>query len=93
MIQAAPHAGRQVDGPLSLRITFSLPRPKARRKECYVITKPDLDNLIKSTMDALTDAAVWRDDSQVAEILARKVYTEGNHGPGAIIEIYRNTGD
>lgn len=90
MIEAAPYAGKQIEGPLSIRFSFTMPRPKARRKERFVTTKPDLDNLVKSTMDALTDRAVWRDDSQVAEILARKVYAVGEQSPGAIIEIYRN---
>lgn len=90
MIEAAPFAGRQIEGPLSVRFSFILPCPKAHKKETYVITKPDLDNLVKSSLDALTDRAVWRDDSQVAEILARKVYAEGEQSPGAIIEIFRH---
>ncbi len=87
-LEAAPLAGRQVEGPIAIRALFTLPRPKARRKEHLVVTKPDLDNLLKSTMDALTDRAVWRDDSQIAEISSRKTYETAETVPGAVIEIF-----
>lgn len=87
-LEAAHLAGRQVEGPIALRVNFTLPRPKARRKEHLVVTKPDLDNLLKSTMDALTDRAVWRDDSQIAEISSRKTYETAETVPGAVIEIF-----
>jgi len=86
--EAAPLAGRQVEGPIALRVHFTLPRPKARKKENYVTTKPDLDNLLKATQDALTDRAVWRDDSQIAEISSRKTYETKDAAPGAVIEIF-----
>jgi crossover junction endodeoxyribonuclease RusA len=86
--EAASLAGRQVEGPIALRVHFTLPRPKARKKETYVTTRPDLDNLLKSTMDALTDRAVWRDDSQIAEISSRKTYETAETVPGAVIEIF-----
>jgi Holliday junction resolvase RusA-like endonuclease len=36
--------------------------------------RPDLDNVLKLVMDALTGIA-WRDDRQVCEIVASKVQT------------------
>lgn len=87
-IEAAPLAGRQIEGPIALRVHFTLPRPKARKKENHVITKPDLDNLLKSTMDALTDRAVWRDDTQISEISTKKTYETSDTVPGAVIEIF-----
>ena len=88
MLEAAALAGRQVEGPIALRVHFTLPRPKSRKKESLVITKPDIDNLLKSTMDALTDRAVWRDDAQIAEISSRKTYETAEAVPGAVIEIF-----
>jgi crossover junction endodeoxyribonuclease RusA len=84
-------AGGQIEGVIALKIAFVLPRPKAHKKETYVTTKPDIDNLLKSTMDALTDCAVWRDDSQLAEVHMSKVYQSELVGPGAVIEIYKGT--
>ena len=87
MLSAAPYAGRQVEGPIGLKITFILPRPKSRRADLYVTTKPDFDNLTKSTADALTECGVWRDDSQVVKFSMEKLY-EGPCSIGAYIEIY-----
>lgn len=86
--ESAPLAGRQIEGPIALRIHFALRRPKIRKKDIYVTTKPDIDNLLKSTMDALTDRAVWRDDALIAEISVKKTYETINAVPGAVIEIF-----
>ena len=60
-----------------------MPRPKAHHKANGEIRadapfhhskKPDLDNLIKATLDAMTQAGAWRDDSQVSTIRASKQY-------------------
>jgi Holliday junction resolvase RusA-like endonuclease len=45
--------------------------------------KPDTDKLLRAVLDALT-GLVWRDDAQVVDILARKVYGER---PGADITV------
>ncbi|MCL2139963.1 MAG: RusA family crossover junction endodeoxyribonuclease [Treponema sp.] len=39
--------------------------------------KPDLDNLLKAVMDALTAAGAWKDDAQVRSIKASKHYACG----------------
>jgi Holliday junction resolvase RusA-like endonuclease len=49
--------------------------------------RPDLDKLLRSTLDGLTDAGVWRDDSQVVSISAAKVYAKNGDTPGVIIEV------
>lgn len=87
MFEAAPLAGRMTDVPFQVTIQFRLPRPKARKRDMLVITKPDIDNLIKSTTDALTDCGVWRDDSLVVSVSANKIYAGGTMQPGATITI------
>ena len=37
--------------------------------------KPDIDNVIKAVFDGLNGVA-WKDDKQVVELYARKVYSE-----------------
>ena len=77
-----------IDGPVSVKVAFTLPKPKSARKGAVPSKKPDLDKLVRSTFDALTDAGVWRDDSQVVSLQASKVYPNGLGGlgvPGAII--------
>lgn len=41
----------------------------------YKATKPDIDNLIKTVLDVLTDAQIWTDDNIVVSITARKWYS------------------
>jgi len=49
--------------------------------------KPDRDNLCKSTEDALTQAGIWWDDSQVTDGRIRKRYTAHGASPGCRVEI------
>lgn len=81
----ASAGGRILDGPVAIRITAYQALPKqatkaqraaAERGEIYPIRKPDLDNIIKIVLDALNGYA-YRDDTQVVQIDARKLYTAG----------------
>lgn len=42
----------------------------------YKRSAPDVDKLQRAVFDALTDAQVWRDDSLVVDVHARKVYAD-----------------
>jgi len=53
----------------------------------YCQAKPDIDNLLKSTMDALSQAGVWRDDAQVVAVVASKRYESANQAIGAVIRL------
>ena len=98
-----------LDGPLRVRVVFVFPRPaghylpaNSRRPvrqlrgdaPVYHCGKPDVDKLQRALLDALK-LVVWHDDSQVADIRARKVYeveaVPGTSGrawqPGAIVEV------
>ena len=67
-----------------VELDFFLPRPKAHHKRdgsvkanspVWHCKKPDLDNLIKAVVDAITDTQrVWLDDSQICQISATKSY-------------------
>jgi len=63
----------RIEGPVRLDLLFAFAQPKGRRKQ-FKISKPDLDNLEKAVMDALTDAGVWCDDAQVVEKHSSKMY-------------------
>jgi len=43
--------------------------------------------LLKSTMDALSNAGVWHDDAQVAAIVSTKRYESANQSIGAVIRL------
>jgi crossover junction endodeoxyribonuclease RusA len=83
-------------GPVELRLGFDLPRLLSHygtgrnagalkaSAPLYPTVTPDLDKLVRAVCDALTDAGVWRDDSQVAVLAAAKRY--GEH-PGVMIHL------
>ena len=58
--------------PIWLTVAFFLPRPKSlSRRVKLPVSRPDLDNLVKTVKDALKGYA-WDDDSQVTTLAAQK---------------------
>lgn len=69
---APPMAGKHV--PVSVVLDFYLERPASiPKKRTYIVVKPDIDKLVRSTLDALTGNA-FLDDAQVVELSVRKHY-------------------
>jgi Holliday junction resolvase RusA-like endonuclease len=93
-----PHA---VDGPFAITCVFTLARPTGHHRSgryadllrdnapAHPASRPDLDKLIRSTLDALADAAVISDDSRVVHLDATKAYPRGHldalDAPGVVI--------
>lgn len=87
------------DGPVSVTVTYFLERPKshwgAGRNLGLVkpsapsrpAVKPDLDKLDRSTLDALGEIGLWRDDAQVVRLNVEKVYCDATEPPGARIVV------
>ena len=95
-----PRGVPALDCALSVRMIFTLPKPKSapKRKRIYAMRKPDVSKLARSTEDALTTAMIWSDDSRVAEYSRlAKVYPgedpESLKSPGVIIEITKIEGE
>lgn len=72
------------DKPLYLNIVFNIQIPNSLSKKkklelngTYVIKKPDLDNYLKSVMDAM-NSIVYKDDSQISSISIIKKYVIDN---------------
>lgn len=61
------------NGPVGVSLAFYLKRPKSRRKENFVITTPDMDNLEKAVLDGLNEVA-YVDDKFVVVKSAVKLY-------------------
>jgi crossover junction endodeoxyribonuclease RusA len=86
---------RPLLGPLSVVVTFTLAKPRSapKRRRTFPDRAPDVDKLLRSTLDGLTSAGVWRDDAQVIELFGRKAYPGEHHDaltvPGAIVRINR----
>lgn len=78
--------------PVAMDVVFMMPIPKATSKtktaamingSIHHMKKPDVDNMLKLINDVLNNL-VFKDDSQVIEIHARKVYSSK---PGTYIRI------
>lgn len=87
---------KQFGGPIALSAVFSFPRPKSHfrtgknaaelRPDApkFKASKPDLDKLLRALCDGITDSGLWRDDAQVATVIATKTYLGE---PGVLVEI------
>jgi len=85
----------KIEGPISLEAIFVLPRPKGhygtgknlgilkKNAPAFCATRPDLSKLVRAIEDSIT-SIIWRDDSQVVETKASKIYGET---PGVHITI------
>lgn len=92
---AEQHLPDQIlEGPLAVDIFAVLPRPKRlmRKKDpdglIWHPGHPDLDNIRKATLDALS--AFWRDDSQVCYGQEFKAYAEKTGRARLGVRIYTN---
>lgn len=81
------------DGPLAVRMVFTLPKPASapKRTRTWPIHYPDVSKLARSTEDALTKV-IWADDARVVEYdRLAKVFPfedpEALPEPGVLIEI------
>lgn len=75
--------------PISLHLDLWMPLPKSRAGENPGphVCRPDLDNLVKAVMDALTDDGWWRDDALVWSLAATKQYAAPDAQTGATITV------
>lgn len=93
---AVRNGAAPLDGPLVVRMVFTLPKPKSapKSRRTWADRKPDLSKLARSTEDALTDAGVLADDARIVEYeRLAKVFPhedpEALEAPGVIVEIRR----
>lgn len=73
---------------VTLSFYFKVPKSWSNRKKLLAIgqykrTKPDIDNLIKTVLDAANNH-LWKDDNQIVEIHSFKQYAEE---PKIILEV------
>lgn len=90
----ARNGAAPMDGPLLVRMVFTLPKPASapKRRKTWPCRMPDLSKLARSTEDALTSAGIWTDDARVVGYgRLAKVYPgedpDSLEAPGVRIEI------
>lgn len=93
---SVPAGEKRKDRPVDLIMTFYFRRPKNDYKKdgslkpsapTYHTIRPDVDNLAKAVMDAMTHCGFWKDDSQVIRLEVIKRWAQGNLEPGVNVEL------
>lgn len=101
VVAGAPHRPPSpIVDPLQVEIHFRFARPKGHYrtgKNAHLLasdspvchsSKPDLDNLAKAVLDALTQDGWWRDDSQINGIaITKRWIADASERPGCSISI------
>lgn len=94
IVDALPRDWEPLRGPVTVDVAFVMPRPKTHyttsgglkpTAPTWVPTTPDLDKLLRSTLDAIVTAGAIVDDRLIAVIRASKTYAAAS--PGASITI------
>ena len=90
----ANFTGPPLTGPVTVVLTFVMPRPVGAPKLSTpaAVKRPDIDKLTRAVLDALSSAGMWRDDSQVVELVARKRLAERDETPGCHIRVTGHRG-
>lgn len=85
-------------GPLVLEFVAALPVPKSTSKKSRDAMlagwnppskKPDIDNLAKQLLDAMTRLQFWADDVQVVCLRCEKIYAETGYWQVSVYEAIR----
>jgi Holliday junction resolvase RusA-like endonuclease len=74
-------------------VRFFMSRPRRLQKAILRgpmphTAKPDLDNMLKATLDAMAPAKLWLDDAQVSAGVVEKWYEDPLNPPGALIQVF-----
>tara|TARA_X000001382_G_scaffold15843_1_gene10065 strand:+ start:2394 stop:2738 length:345 start_codon:yes stop_codon:yes gene_type:complete len=88
--ESVPFTSCPIDSPIHIGGEFVMRRPKRMKKHEENIphcNKPDLDNLLKSTFDAIVDAGIFRDDCIVFSVGMTKRYANEGEASHARIVI------
>lgn len=85
---AITHGCQPLDGPVSVKLTFLMPRPKAMPKSAplTMCARPDLDKLARAVLDGITGVC-FEDDSQVTRLLVVKRRAGTAEEPGVMIHV------
>lgn len=73
-LEKSGHAAFVKHQPIALELSFFFRKPESVPKSrTHPVVKPDIDKLVRATLDALT-GVLFHDDAQVVEVVTRKLY-------------------
>lgn len=81
---ALPRGWYPISSPISVEMCFYLPKGKSVRR-AVPTTPPDLDKLIRAVGDSFTNAGVWKDDSFIVKLEAKKNYPPSDGWQGVVV--------
>lgn len=90
------HDGDPLDGPLRVSMVFALPRPRGHygaagrlrpSAPAWPAVKPDVDKLVRSTLDGLVAGGAIADDARVVALNVAKAYSGAGVTPGVVIRV------
>ena len=87
---AARLGAQPLDGPLYLRARFYLPRPASLSKRKLALgpcRKPDIDKLLRSTLDGIVQSGAIVDDARIVRCEVEKEYAIPSGYSGALISV------
>jgi len=90
MVTTTAHEqGTPIAGPVEVSLVFYIPRPPSvtAKKRPMPCVKPDLDKLIRSTLDGLTDSGIISDDAMVVSLHAHKFYADDGYRLGCDVQV------
>lgn len=83
-----------IEGHCEMDVEFAMKMTSRNRKMLHGqphLRRPDIDNMLKTTLDGLVDAGLMTDDSIVASLNARKRWCRAEEMPTTYINIeYEN---
>lgn len=91
LTQTRRNLAHLIDCAACVDIDFHLKKPqRVRDDHTLPVTKPDIDKLVRSTLDGLVLARLLDDDALVTDLHVKKRYTSQYFPePGASIRVYR----
>jgi Holliday junction resolvase RusA-like endonuclease len=88
--EALKHFESPFNGPVAVSLAFFLRRPKSRRKDNFVETTPDIDNLEKAVLDGLNGTAYQDDKLVVVKNAVKRYVVVGEPRVEVVIILLRN---
>lgn len=100
-VEAQPEGWEAIDGPVWIEVCFYFKRPAAHfgtGRNAGVLkdsaperpaVKPDIDKVLRATLDGLATASCYVNDSRVVSVTVEKRYLDQHRRlEGAVIELY-----
>lgn len=86
--RVAQGGAASLTGPVAVRLSFWMPRPRSPKCAERPCVRPDVDKLCRAVLDSLGSAGAYVDDGQVVELSASKWWA-GPEGPGVRVVVQR----